>query len=52
MYLVEASSPRASREVNDTFMKLGPVHGSGVNGQGMKVAVIDSGIRQEFRTSA
>ena len=34
--------------INNVFMNLGPVHGQGFLGQGMKVAVIDSGIRPGF----
>ncbi|MCC6862874.1 MAG: S8 family serine peptidase [Bryobacterales bacterium] len=42
-----ASNPNAYL-VNNVYMNLGPLHGAGTMGQGMKVAVIDSGIRPGF----
>ena len=41
---IVSSSPDAYL-INNSFMNLAPVHGAGFTGQGVKVAVIDSGIR-------
>ena len=42
-----SASPNAYT-INNAAMNLTPLHGTGTLGQGMKVAVIDSGIRPDF----
>jgi subtilisin family serine protease len=46
--LATAGADPAAYLINNVAMNLAPLHGNGILGQGMKVAVIDSGLRPNF----